>query len=501
MTGGRGPEEPGLETTVGEMARLAGGRIEHGAAGTPLRGVTIDSRLVAPGALFIALSGTRTDGHRFVHEAFARGAGAVLVSQAGVEAGPAAAVIRVPDTLRALHRLARALRDQRALRVVGITGSVGKTSTKEMAAAVAAQAFRTARSPENWNTEIGIPLVLANLPRDREVVVLEMAMRGPGQIRELVDIAGPEIGVVTNVGESHLDFFPDREALALEKAAVIEGLPDSGCAILNAEDPLVWSLRHRTRARVLSFGLDRGDVHAEDVRLVPARGSRFRLVTPQGAAPVTLRVPGRHAVQNAMAAAAVGAALGMDAAAIARGLAQAAPVPMRLEMFEIGGTVLLSDVYNSSPQSVMAALDLMDEVQGEFRVAVLGDMRELGAYTAEAHRRVGREVAHRRVNLLIAFGPLAAGLAAAAREAGGPRQDAVTPDARVTIGPADPGDARPLRVVHTERVEDVIDLLRRTLVPRSVVLLKGSRAMAMERITAALLRPEPTEASTGGGNA
>ena len=361
---------------------------------------------------------------------------------------------------------------------MGVTGSVGKTSTKELAAAVAAQAFRTEKSPENWNTEIGIPLVLANLPDDREVVVLEMAMRGPGQIRELVEIAGPEIGVVTNVGESHLDFFPNREALAAAKGELIEGLPERGCAILNAEDPLAWGLRHRARARILSFGLGRGDVRAEDIRPLAARGSTFRLVGPVGAAPVTLRLPGGHAVQNALAAAAVGVAFGIDAAAIAAGLGQVAPLPMRLETIEFRGGTVLSDVYNASPQSVVAALDAMDEIEGGFRVAVLGDMRELGTHTVEAHRRVGREIARRRIDLLVAFGPLAAELAAAAREAAGTRR---------------------FRVVHTEAVEEVVDLLRRALVPGSVVLLKGSRAMAMERIAAALLRPERTEASAGGG--
>jgi UDP-N-acetylmuramoyl-tripeptide--D-alanyl-D-alanine ligase len=473
--GAEGASAPTM--TAAEVARWVGGQVERGASGGALRGVAIDSRVVAPGMLFIALPGTQTDGHRFVPEAARRGAAAALVSRP-VEVDGGTAVIRVPDTLRAFHRLARAIRDRRSLRVVGVTGSVGKTSTKELAAAVAAQAFRTEKSPENWNTEIGIPLVLANLPDDREVVVLEMAMRGPGQIRELVEIAGPEIGVVTNVGESHLNFFPSREALAAAKGELIEGLPERGCAILNVEDPLAWGLRHRSRARILSFGLARGDVRAEDIRPLPARGSTFRLVGPEGAAPVTLRLPGRHAVQNALAAAAVGLALGIDAAAVAAGLAQVAPLPMRLEIFEIRGTVLLSDVYNASPQSVGAALDAMDEITGEFRVAVLGDMRELGTHTGEAHRRVGREIARRRIDLLIAFGPLAADLAAAARDAAG---------------------RRPLRVVHTEAAEEVVDLLRRTLVPGSVVLLKGSRAMAMERIASELLRPERTEAPAGGG--
>lgn len=462
--------------TAAEVTRLVAGDLERGRAEGVLRGAAIDSRMVAPGMLFIALRGANTDGHRFIGEAFKRGAGGALVSQRSVEAPPEAAVIRVPDTLPALHRLARGIRDRQRLRVVGITGSVGKTSTKEMAAAVAGRAFRTARSPENWNTEIGIPLVLANMPEDREVAVLEMAMRGAGQIRELVEIAGPDIGVITTIGESHLDFFPSREALAAEKGELIEGLPATGCAILNAEDPLVWGLRGRTRGRVLSFGLERGEVRAEALRLRPMQGSTFRLKTPAGDAEVTLRVPGRHSARNALAAAAVGIALGIDPAAIAVGLAAAAPLPMRLEIVRLGGMVLLSDVYNSSPQSVGAALDALDEVDGAPRVAVLGDMKELGAHAVEAHRRVGREAA-RRLDLLVAFGPLAAELAAGAREAGG------------------------ARVVHTEHVDEVIDLLHRTLVPGSVVLIKGSRAMAMERITGALMRPEPTGASGRGGSA
>src|SRR5205807_5671472 len=256
----------GLETrasppawSAAEVARIVGGRITHGAGGAVVRGAAVDSRTITPGMLFVALAGTQRDGHGFVADAFHRGAAGAFVSRP-CEAPPGAVLIVVEDTLRAFQRLARAARDRRPLRVVGITGSVGKTSTKEMAAGVAARVFRTARSPENWNTEIGIPLVLANLPEDREVVVLEMAMRGPGQIRELVEIARPEIGVVTNVGESHLDFFPSRDALAAAKGELIEGLPEDGCAILNADDPLAWALRGRARGRVLAFGLERGEV-------------------------------------------------------------------------------------------------------------------------------------------------------------------------------------------------------------------------------------------------
>ncbi|HLN14371.1 MAG TPA: UDP-N-acetylmuramoyl-tripeptide--D-alanyl-D-alanine ligase, partial [bacterium] len=266
-----GPAPSGSEpvaVTVQEVAALAGGVLVEGNPASLVRGTAIDSRAVAPGMLFVALAGTQTDGHQFAADACRRGAAAVVVSRDVSGVPPDAAVIRVADTLRALQRIGRALRDRQPVRVVGITGSVGKTSTKELAAAVAGRAFRTARSPQNWNTEIGIPLVLANLPRDTEVAIVELAMRGPGQIRELVEICRPDIGVVTNVGESHLDFFESREALARAKGELIEGLAREATAILNADDPLVLAMRGRGPARVVTFGLGGGDVTADDVRAV-----------------------------------------------------------------------------------------------------------------------------------------------------------------------------------------------------------------------------------------
>jgi UDP-N-acetylmuramoyl-tripeptide--D-alanyl-D-alanine ligase len=463
--------------TAAEVVALVGGALDSGEGGRPLAGAAIDSRAVAPGMLFVALAGTRIDGHRYVGEALRRGAGGALVSQPVPDAPREAAIIRVPDALRAFHRLARGIRDRRTLRVVGITGSVGKTSTKEMAAAVSAQRFRTARTPENWNTELGVPLVLANLPADREVAVLELAMRGPGQIRELVEISGPNIGVITNVGESHMDFFPSREALAAAKGELLEGLPADGVAVLNADDPLAMSLAPRTRARILSFGGRDGDVRASAIEVRPERGSRFRLHTPSGDVPVALGVPGSHSILNALAAAAVGVALGVGPEAIARGLAEARPLPRRLEPLRVGEITLLNDVYNSSPQSMRAAFDTLDEIEGAPRIAVLGDMKELGVHAVDAHERVGREVARRRIDLLIAFGPLAATLAAAARAAGGPR------------------------VVHTDDPDAVVALLRTELIPGAVALIKGSRAMEMERITEALRQPEPTRAPGKGSGA
>ncbi len=467
------PVAPPPELTAQEVAALTGGALRQGDPRTAICGTGIDSRTIAPGMLFVALAGEHADGHRFVGEAMHRGAAAALVSSevSGVSQG--SALIRVPKTLPAFQRLARAVRDREKLRVVGITGSVGKTSTKEMAAAVAGRRYRTARSPENWNTEIGIPLMLTNMPRDREVAIVELAMRGPGQIRELAEICRPEIGVITLIGESHMDFFKSREDLAAAKGELIESLPADGVAIVNAEDPLAMSLIRRSRARRLVFGLSGGDVTAEDVRTRGEQGSTFRLRLPGGSSDVVLPVPGRHAVSNALAAAAVGVALDVPASEIARGLALARPLPMRLEVRPNVSFTVLDDAYNSSPQSVEAALDVMKEIAGSPRIAVLGDMKELGRDSPEAHRRVGRLAARQHLDLLVAFGPLAADLAAGAREAG------------------------PVRVVHTTDLAEAVSVVLQAVAPGAVVLVKGSRAMMMERVVAALEAAAPVPPSAG----
>ncbi|HET7265617.1 MAG TPA: UDP-N-acetylmuramoyl-tripeptide--D-alanyl-D-alanine ligase, partial [bacterium] len=266
-----------IAISAAEAARLARGTVVRGDPATRVCGAAIDSRDVEPEMLFVALRGEHTDGHRFIDDAFRARAAAALVAGDVASAPEWAVLIRTDDTLRGLQRLGRGLRDRRPLRVVAITGSVGKTSTKEMTALVLAERFETARSPENWNTEIGVPLVLANLPETASVVVLEFAMRGPGQIRELVEIARPGIGVVTVIGESHMDFFETREQLAAAKGELIEGLPADGVAVLNADDPLAMNLARRGPARVMTFGFGDADVAAREIRTRPGEGSTFVL--------------------------------------------------------------------------------------------------------------------------------------------------------------------------------------------------------------------------------
>ena len=458
--------------SAAEVARLAGGTVAAGDPASPVRGAAIDSRDVEPGMLFVALRGEHTDGHRFVADAFRAGAAAALVADDVAPPPPGAVLIRTDDTLRGLQRLGRGHRDRRPLRIVAITGSVGKTSTKELASLVLAERFETARSPENWNTEIGIPLVLVNLPEAAAVAVLEFAMRGPGQIRELVEIARPEIGVVTVIGESHMDFFETREQLAAAKGELIEGLPAEGIAVLNADDPLAMGLARRGPARVLTYGFGDADATAREIRMRAGEGSTFMLRVGGEETPAALSIPGRHAIRNALAAAAVGAALGVPADAIAHGLGRARAMAKRLEVLRLAGAVVLNDVYNSSPRSMEAALDVMDEFAGRPRIAVLGDMRELGSLSTDAHRRVGRDVARRGVDVLIALGPLAVDLAAAAGEAGLPR------------------------VLHTVEPDEALAALRREIRPGAVVLVKGSRALAMERIVDGL-RQEAADAAGG----
>lgn len=458
-----------IAISAAEAARLARGTVVRGDPATRVCGAAIDSRDVEPEMLFVALRGEHTDGHRFIDDAFRARAAAALVAGDVASAPEWAVLIRTDDTLRGLQRLGRGLRDRRPLRVVAITGSVGKTSTKEMTALVLAERFETARSPENWNTEIGVPLVLANLPETASVVVLEFAMRGPGQIRELVEIARPGIGVVTVIGESHMDFFETREQLAAAKGELIEGLPADGVAVLNADDPLAMNLARRGPARVMTFGFGDADVAAREIRTRPGEGSTFVLRAGGEEASVALAVPGRHAIRNALAAAAVGAAAGVPAAEIARGLGRARAMAKRLEVLRLGGVVVINDAYNSSPKSMEAALDVMGEFGGRPRIAVLGDMRELGVLSTDAHRRVGRDVARRGVDVLIALGPLAVDLAGAAGEAGLPR------------------------VLHTVDPDEALAALRREIRPGAVVLVKGSRVLAMERIVDGL-RHEPQRA-------
>lgn len=461
-----------MRLAMAEVAAATGGRLVAGDGAVMVEGGAVDSRRVQPGNLFFALPGQRVDGHQFVAQALAAGARGAVIARPLAEvlpggAPPGTALVAVADTRQALADLARWVRRRRPeLRVVGITGSVGKTTTKEMAAAVLEQRFAVLKTAGNYNTDIGLPLTLLDLEGRHEVAVLEMAMRGLGEIARLAAIAEPDIGVVTVVAESHLEFLGSLERVAQAKGELVEALPAGGVAILNAGDPRVRAMAGRTRARVLTFGVG-GDA---DVRAVAVGsrgvGSRFRLELPGGdAAPVELALPGPAAVTCALAAAGVGAALGLDAATIATGLGRARPGALRNEIRQAGPWTLYIDCYNASPTSTAAALQALRQVAGDRRaVAILGDMFELGDWAVEGHRRTGRAAA-RTADVLLAVGRWAPAMVEGWRRAGGEdRAAAAYPDKA-----------------------DLLAELDRWLRPGDAILIKGSRGMAMEEVVDALL--------------
>ncbi len=424
-------------------------------------GVTVDSRKVGPGSLFIALRGERHDGHQFVAEAVARGAKGVIVSQPLSDI-QGVALFHVTDTLLALHAMATQRRRRHpSLRVIGITGSVGKTTTKELTAAVLGTRFRVLKSPGNLNTDIGLPLSLLELQPEHEVAVLEMGMFQIGDIALLCQIASPHIGVITNVGPVHLERLTSIEAIASAKGELLEALPPSGTAVTNGDCPWTQSLRSKTRASWVTFGLGEGcEVRGMDLEGYGLSGFSFRLVTKEGEVEVPSPMPGKHNVYAALAASAVGLTLGMSLEEISFGLSSAR-TDLRLRVVPgPRGSTIIDDSYNASPPSVTAALDLLAELEGR-RIALLGDMLELGPIEEEAHISVGR-YAGQTVDLLVLVGAKAPIMAEAARQAG--LEQVIVADSK----------------------EEAVRLLKDELRRGDYLLVKGSRALALEKVVEAL---------------
>jgi UDP-N-acetylmuramoyl-tripeptide--D-alanyl-D-alanine ligase len=455
-----------------EVAAAVGGRLRgtaRGGSGSVLRRVVVDSRAVEPGDLFVALAGERADGHLFVSEAMARGAGAALVRRDAIVGLPGLEpLIEVEDPARALLDLARDERNRSKARVVGITGSTGKTCTKDFAAAVLATRYRVVASPASFNNEIGLPLTMLSAGEDTEVLVCEMGSRGRGHIRMLCDVAKPDVGIVTNVGVAHMELFGSPEVLREAKAELPEALPPDGTAVLNADDPVVRSYADRTAAAVFLFGFGSdASVRAEDVALDPITGrARFTLVMPGGASPAVLPVAGEHMVPDALAAAAGGLAVGVPLEDCARGLSRARISSGRMEVFETAdGIRVVDDAYNANPTSVAAALKAARSMAASGRcLAVLGPMAELGAVAADEHDRVGELVVRLGIDALITVGADAEAIAIAAEREG------------LEAG----------RVHRCADVRGAAEAVRSLARPGDVVLIKASRVARLERIAEAL---------------
>jgi UDP-N-acetylmuramoyl-tripeptide--D-alanyl-D-alanine ligase len=425
--------------------------------------VSIDSRTLEPGALFVAIRGPRFDGHDFLAEARARGARAALVER-DVAAAETLPLVRVADTTRALAQLARHARRAAAVPVVAVTGSVGKTTTKDMAAALLAPLGPVLKTEGNLNNQYGLPLTLLRLDERHRAAVLELGMSAPGEIRALTALAEPDVAVITRIAPVHLEFFPSLEAIADAKAEILEGLRPGGTAVLNGDDMHLQRIGARFHGRTLWFGHDRRfDVSAERWRGT-AFGMRFELRIAGRALDVALPLPGPHFVENFLAAAAAAHALGVSLDAIAEAASTLAPARHRGELLRLAeGVHLLDDCYNSSPAALEAAIVALGLVPGQRRVAVLGDMLELGPTAPDLHRQAGRSLVG-RVDVVVGVGPLAAELVEGARAAGFPAEalchladaDAA---AHAVAGLASPGDAllvKGSRGVHLERVVDAL---------------------------------------------
>ncbi|MDP2661023.1 MAG: UDP-N-acetylmuramoyl-tripeptide--D-alanyl-D-alanine ligase [Dehalococcoidia bacterium] len=419
--------------------------------------VVVDSRKATPGCLFVASRGQDADGHDFVSQALEQGArGLLLEHPADMGAAPARpTTFFVKDSLDGLRRLAAYWRQKHSVNVVGVTGSVGKSSTKELIASVLSTRFRVLKNEGNLNTEIGLPMVILGLDSSIEQMVLEMGMYGPGEIRQLCEIARPNIGVVTNVGHSHLERLGSLEDVTSAKKELVECLPETGVAILNGDDPLVRAMGANLRARALTFGLDPAlDIWADGLESKGLEGISFILHHGQDSVPMKVRLLGRHSVHTALAAAAVGIAEGLTWVEITAGLEKAQEFRL-LPTPGLRGSLIIDDSYNASPASTLAALDLLSEIEGR-KIAVLGDMRELGPYEVEGHLRVGKRAAH-VVDILVVLGEKAALAGNEAAAAGA-------------------------HVVFASSREEASARLLNILQEGDVVLVKGSRAMVMEEI-------------------
>jgi len=420
-----------------------------------LTAVAIDSRVLPPGALFVAIRAER-DGHEWIGPAVEAGAGGVLVEEGWSQRGSASAVpvISVADTGEALLALGRAARDRLPGPVIGITGSVGKTSTKDLVAAALGAGMRTTSSERSFNNELGVPLTLANAPEDTQAAVIEMGARGPGHIRLLCQVARPSIGVVTAVTEAHTEMFGDLDGVARAKSELVGALPATGTAILNADDPRVLAMASGTAARVLRYsaggpGSSVAEVVAEAVSLDAGLRPRFVARTPWGSVSVHLQARGGHQVGNALAALSVAGALGVPLEAAAAALAIAELSPWRMQLtYAPSGAAVLNDAYNANPASMAAALDALAALPASRRVAVLGEMAELGVRTAPEHLAVAKRAASMGIEI-VAIATDAYGVAAVAG----------FDEAMAAVGSLGPGDA---------------------------VLVKASRVVGLERLAARL---------------
>ena len=462
--------------TLNKLADYSGGKLINGYGEMKVKGFSIDSRMVNDGELFIALKGERTDGHYFLNEAFEKGASACLVEKGkynlkDLEHGQA--IIEVNNSLEALKIIAMKHKEQYNVKVIGITGSVGKTTTKDMVAEVLRISYKVLKTEGNLNTGIGLPLTLLNLNEHHEVIVLEMGMRQMGEIAELCRIAKPDIGIITNIAESHLESLKTIENIAKAKGELLEGLASDGVAIINGDDERVTELKSKAPCRVVSYGTGaNANLIMKDIKQWQEKIECILEHRPKGKSEtlkMSLNFPGKHNLMNAMAALLAGAQLDVSLTKGVENLKNFYPTDMRNQIFTGKKDItVINDTYNANVKSTKAALDILSDVAANRKVAILGDMYELGDYTEKAHLEVGEYVVNKEVDLIIAVGDKARLIKEGALNAGLNNDN----------------------VLFYENKEELIKQIQGILRPGDTVLAKGSRGMALEDVVYAIIDEE-----------
>ncbi|MDW7673624.1 MAG: UDP-N-acetylmuramoyl-tripeptide--D-alanyl-D-alanine ligase [Bacillota bacterium] len=452
--------------SIEEVVTATNGKIiniDEASGGEEINNVVIDSRKVEPGSLFVALPGEKTDGHLFIEKALQLGASAAIVSKEVKlsENITKRAIIKVQDTLIALQDLARYHRTKFSIPLVGVTGSCGKTTTKDMIAAVLSENGLVLKTEGNYNNEIGLPLTLLKLTAKERACVLEMGMRGLGEIKQLVDIAKPNIGVITNIGSAHIEILGSKDNIAIAKGELIEGLPQNGVAILNGEDEYCQKIGSNFVGEKIYYGFNENcDIIAQNIETTEFSTS-FRVKWAGGSFNTKIPLPGNFNVLNSLAAIAVGLEMGLKETQIQDGLANLELTKMRLEPVKgKKGELLINDTYNANPDSMIASLKILNNLNGIRKIAVLGDMYELGAQAESGHREVGAVFSSLELDILVTIGGLASHIADSAKEQGFAAQ----------------------QCWHFNNNQEATEFLEKIITEADVVLIKGSRGMKMEEI-------------------
>lgn len=445
--------------SISQIANLAGAKLESGDGSVSVEKISTDSRTLKQGELFVALRGENFDGHRFVEEAIKSEAAGSIVDLAWKGKAPDSfALIRADNTLRAYQNLAANYRRSLPIKVLAITGSNGKTSTKDFAASVMARKFRVTKTEGNFNNHVGLPRTILEATSQDEIGVWEIGMNHPGEIPVLAQIAAPDAAIITNIGVAHIEFMGSREAIAKEKGALAEAIGPEGTVILNADESSSDAIAKRTSAKVVLAGINHGTIRAIDVRQ-SSEGSEFTILEGAHRCRAQLPVPGLHMIQNALLAVAAGRAFGLSIEECAGGLASTPLTKARLQIKEVRGVQFIDDSYNANPDSMVAALRTLVELDTEGkRIAVLGEMRELGSELEQGHIQVGEAAARFGIDHLIAIGTNGAIIAHAAGKAGLEKTVAVEST--------------------TEAAESLADIAA----PGDLVLIKGSRLSQTERV-------------------